>query len=133
MNEEKDLPLVKNRKPGRPRTRVNESRAKGKKKMSEQEAARKLSDEEKRIKSAVRNVLPKLGHNNCDVICPNRPVIAYEGIDGVSAPIPQWAIRATDDQGQTCRIDITVDPAETDEQIQKKLQEAFSAARWQPR
>ena len=32
--------------------------------MSEKEAERKLSDEEKRIKAAARNVLPELGHNN---------------------------------------------------------------------
>ncbi len=87
--------------------------------------------EEKRIKRLASETLTKLGHDKSVVICPKAPVQSYEGEVGTAGtPTVQWTIRATDDQHQTCLIELLARPEESDQQIGQKLMEQFSTANW---
>jgi hypothetical protein len=89
--------------------------------------------EEERIKRLAGEILPSLGHDNCTVICPKAVGVDFVGYVGTAgSAIPKWTIRATDDQRQTCLIELDASPNETEAQIQKKLIESFSSALWKP-
>ena|SRR5229473_3395436 len=97
--------------------------------MSEQERIK----QEERIKRLAHEILPSLGHNNGSVYCPKDVGVDYVDEVGIAGPpILKWTIRATDDQKQTCLIEVQADPDETDEQIKKKLVESFSTVPWEP-
>jgi hypothetical protein len=90
-------------------------------------------NQEERIKKLAREILPRTGHDNCVVICPKPEGTDFVGEVGTAgSAVPKWTIRATDDQHQTCRIELNTYDDETDEQVRTKLIESFSTALWEP-
>lgn len=86
-------------------------------------------NEDIRIVALSREAVTLLGREECVVIIVDRGITMLDEGDG-NRNVPNWGVRATDQDGHSARVNFETLPEETDEQVRTKLVELFGLARW---